>query len=342
MRTPILSALALAAASLAASAQTTYVSQPPDHGTSATVWFSDIATYDPLWATTQILGDDLIVAPGDRITPTKLTWWGADYKATFTGADQFTVEIREDDGFGIPGVLLYSNTVQPTVTVTGWQPTGVFMPWAEKRYELDTTGAPLLESGHYFVVIFNETTWTSDGTWGWAGADTNHPASEAGFVFSDQAGAVWYPPNPLKDGLAWELEGDLLLPLEADVTSISLATGGTQTLSLDAGAASGGSLYFLAGSLSGSAPGFDLGSVHVPLNVDGYLLYTLGNPNSAFLPSSFGTLDPMGRGTAYVSLFALSDPALIGLSADHAYVVLDPLTLDVTMASNAISVSVAP
>ena len=149
MKKLLLPGLALALSAALASAQTTtYVSQAPDHGDFGTLWFSDLSTYDPVWFTTQILAEEFHVAPGDRLTPTQLTWWGADFDATFTGADQFTVELREDDGTGIPGILLWSNAgAQPTKTATGWSPPGHFKPWNEHRYELTLTGAPLLESG---------------------------------------------------------------------------------------------------------------------------------------------------------------------------------------------------
>jgi hypothetical protein len=74
--------------------------------------------------------------------------------------------------------------------------------------------------------------------------------------------------------------------------------------------------------VTGILPGIDLGSVVVPLNLDGFLLATLsgGPPFAGF----FGVLDGNGRGSASLSTGAL--PAnLAGLAVDFAYVVASPL-----------------
>ena len=55
--------------------------------------------------------------------------------------------------------------------------------------------------------------------------------------------------------------------LRRDEPRISLTTGGIQNLFLDAGPDHAGRFYQVVGSF-GTSPGFDLGSVHVPLNWD--------------------------------------------------------------------------
>ena len=132
--------------------------------------------------------------------------------------------------------------------------------------------------------------------------------------------------------------------LAATPATISLATGGQQVLSLDAGTALAHAPYLVLGSLSGSAPGFVYGGVSVPLNVpDAYFDLALGAPNAPPLTNSFGVLDATGSATAAFTLPPGLPPALIGLQFQHAYGVLWPSGVRVLRdASNATSVRLVP
>ncbi|MEM7309300.1 MAG: choice-of-anchor B family protein [Planctomycetota bacterium] len=123
-------------------------------------------------------------------------------------------------------------------------------------------------------------------------------------------------------------------PFSADSGTLSSFLGGTVNFALDGGAALGGQLYLVVGSLSGDDPGFTVGSVQVPLNQDVYFDYSVANANSAPLVNTFAFLDPAGQGSAS---FALSPgfTNLIGLQAHHAWMGIDPVTLAVTFGSNA-------
>ena len=125
--------------------------------------------------------------------------------------------------------------------------------------------------------------------------------------------------------------------LGADRSSISIAAGGTQNLTLCAGAANGGDLAYMAGTTSGTVPGLPLGAVTLPLNLDAYLVSTLSpNPVMYF----FGTLSPAGKAATD---FVLPAGAMLApLRAHHAYVVLDLPTLAVSFASNAAPVGLVP
>ncbi len=112
--------------------------------------------------------------------------------------------------------------------------------------------------------------------------------------------------------------------LAADVAKVSLADGGTQSLSLDATPAYGGQSYLVLGSGSGALPGIPNGDVLIPLNLDPYLLYTISHPNAPPLTSSLGTLDANGRATAAFTLPPGLSPSLVGLTVRHAFVVLSP------------------
>jgi hypothetical protein len=83
----------------------------------------------------------------------------------------------------------------------------------------------------------------------------------------------------------WEYVGTL--PLTASPATISIATGGTQTFTLNAGSQHGSRLYWLFGSLTGTSPGVTLisavGAVTIPLVPDFYTTITIAQPNTAFL-----------------------------------------------------------
>ena len=108
-----------------------------------------------------------------------------------------------------------------------------------------------------------------------------------------------------------------------DVTEIPYSIGGSQQLFVTAGSSFANELYFVAGTVSGTAPGFSLAGFHVPLNPDFYFNYTVANPNTPILSNSFGSLDGSGFAQATFSLGAMGfDPSLIGTTVSHSYLVL--------------------
>ena len=124
--------------------------------------------------------------------------------------------------------------------------------------------------------------------------------------------------------------------LTRGVARISVAVGGRQFFFLDAGPGNAGKHYQLAGSL-GTDPGFDIGSVHVPLNVDSWLLTNLSLANTALYNNTFGLLDSQGKSGAAFSVPAIGDPAFVGLEFYHAFVVFD--AGQVSMASNTVKLT---
>ena len=319
---------------------TLHTSQLPDH-VSPSLYFSDVATYDPVWLHEQHLGDGFRVLPGSSLTPTSVVWWGADYKATFTGPDSFNLAIYEDDGLGTLGTLQwFSNGVQPLAAATGFVPSGVAYPWIEKRYEVNITGAPNLTEGLYHIVIYADTTFSSDGTWGWASLPTDPASTTPGFVFTADGGGNWIAsPSP---EFAFELYGNETKPLSADVAGISLNTGGDQNFALSAGAAHAGDLYLMLGSFAGTSPGLDYGAFNIPLNVDAYFAYSLTSPGSPLFTGFFGTLDASGTASAALKIPGGVDPALVGIVGNHAFLTIDLLTAAATFVSNSVSVDLLP
>ncbi len=132
--------------------------------------------------------------------------------------------------------------------------------------------------------------------------------------------------------------------LFASPVSLSLATGGTQTLALSAGPANAGRFHFVLGTLSGTTPGIALDGFVLPLNVDAYTFQSLLAPNAAPFGNTFGLLDANGQATATVTLPPGLSPALAGLRADHAYVVIDvaPTLVAVTLVSPSAGLELVP
>lgn len=149
----------------------------------------------------------------------------------------------------------------------------------------------------------------------------------------------------IADGSVLDLDGegtpDPCQALSGSTGALSIASGGSVQFSLHAGPSRAGALHLLLGSLSGTAPGIPLDGLLLPLNLDGYLLLTLagGGP----LTGALGTLDANGQASAALTLPAGAlAPAQAGVVAHHAFLLLDPGTLAVTLASNPIPTTLTP
>ena len=143
------------------------------------------------------------------------------------------------------------------------------------------------------------------------------------------------------DSIAVAYTGDVPI-LTAGASSISVAAGGSQPLSIDAGPCRAGSLYLLLGSITGTVPGIPLGGLVLPLNLDAYFLLTLTEPNAGALVGTFGTLDARGLGAAAFELPPGSNPALAGLHLDHAAPILDPVTFAVQLVTEVVGLDLVP
>lgn len=132
---------------------------------------------------------------------------------------------------------------------------------------------------------------------------------------------------------AFVLRMDLGSQLRADLYELSLSTGGTQNLSLDAGKAMAGMRYAIFGSATGTHPGIKLGGVQIPLNYDAYTDITIG---SALPPVYFdfaGKLDQDGKASAAIKV--PSGLKALPFTLHHAYLVVDAQGR-IVMASNAV------
>ncbi len=115
------------------------------------------------------------------------------------------------------------------------------------------------------------------------------------------------------------------------VPSAPVTPGSTLTLSL-VSLSDAGRIYIAALSL-GTAPGFFLGPVFVPINPDGLALLTVG------LPGWSGALLAPGLGSC--SIPVPPDPTLVGFSCFGAFVVLQPPALTPVRASGAAAITIS-
>lgn len=125
------------------------------------------------------------------------------------------------------------------------------------------------------------------------------------------------------------------LRLWCETHTLSISTGGAAKYHLQAGSAHAGKFSFVVGSFTGMEPGIPLGGHLLPLAFDPYLVYTASNPNSPLLPASLAALDANGNGVCDFQIVPGVDPAWIGLTFWHAYVVFGPGFSSFDMASNA-------
>ena len=132
--------------------------------------------------------------------------------------------------------------------------------------------------------------------------------------------------------------------LEVDALELSLAAGGTQDHTVSAGVASAGYLYWLAGSGSGTSPGFVIDGVNLPLNLDAYFLAALTFANSPLMPGAVGFLDTGGQASAPALVVPPgANPSLAGLTLHHAAAIVDLFgTGLVTTATNAQPLTLVP
>lgn len=111
--------------------------------------------------------------------------------------------------------------------------------------------------------------------------------------------------------------------LTADLTGVSLALGGSQTLSLDAGASHAGEAYVMAATASGIWPGTPYGGFLIPLVSDGITSASLANPHGGPLSGFAGVLGTQGEATATLTFPAGGYASMIGKRIHTAFVAFD-------------------
>ena len=156
------------------------------------------------------------------------------------------------------------------------------------------------------------------------------------------AGSWFFDGNGLTDtGAVWTYSlDDSLCPILAPSQGLlSLSDGGTSLLSLDADSSLAAQRFVVAGSITGTDPGFPLGAFQVPLIIDSYFQQTLTLSASNPLGNSFGSLNSAGNATTSFTILPNADPTLVGLEVKHAAVIFSLSPLDVLEVSNAASIT---
>jgi len=128
--------------------------------------------------------------------------------------------------------------------------------------------------------------------------------------------------------------------LSMDTATISLPSGGQQSLTLSAGSTHASGIYLVLGSGSGTSPGINLGGATLPLNFDGWMTTSLVSANAPPFVNTVGALDTAGVASAAIVFPPLAIPVLYGLTLDHAYLVLSGTTP--VFASNPVSLTLTP
>lgn len=123
-----------------------------------------------------------------------------------------------------------------------------------------------------------------------------------------------------------------------DPQKLSIASSGTVTLTLDAGAAYAGKRYLVLASL-GTHPGLTVSGLHVPLNPDYAFSYSRNNINSSVFINSSGLLNGAGMATSTFRTPGPVNPTLLGRQIYFAYVLMDSASLPIVYASNPVMVN---
>jgi hypothetical protein len=160
----------------------------------------------------------------------------------------------------------------------------------------------------------------------------------ANVIRQGETGAGYWAVEDAGVGQIDSLTIHVLEVFSGDVAAVSVSGGGTQSWSLDAGAAHAGRGYWVLGSLTGTNPGVPIGTVVLPLNPDVYFFHTINHPNQPPLINSLGFLNGVGHANGAFAIPAGTNPVLVGLTVNHAYL-LGPF---IDFASNPVSLNFLP
>lgn len=149
-----------------------------------------------------------------------------------------------------------------------------------------------------------------------------------------------------KDKVWNHIDDITLTPQNPDIFidngDISIATGGSAQITLDAGAGYAGADYLVLASF-GSHPGIVRDGVLIPLNSDFLFNYSLGHRNSAMFQNTLGVLDAQGQATAVFDTLTSVDPSYLGVPLTFCFVLTSgPLQTPVLYASFPVLVNFIP
>ncbi len=112
--------------------------------------------------------------------------------------------------------------------------------------------------------------------------------------------------------------------LSVDLEHLPIGQRSVATFQLEGGPALAGRAYALLGSFAGTTPGLTVGASVLPLNPDWFFDLCAANLGSASLPGFLGTFNADGHAEAVIDSQIPVPAALLGQSANFAYVTLNP------------------
>jgi MYXO-CTERM domain-containing protein len=168
----------------------------------------------------QSIADDFVIGAGGADLGV-LTWYGGYFPSNIVVPDQFNIRIH-GDFVGLPdgsaSFLNLVNVAADTRTDTGVDEFGV----DEYVYTLDLGGVHL-DSGTYWIEIFNDTTQNSDN-WFWETGDLDTTQGRLNNAFAVEAPGVTWIVNPGE--MAFTIEAAVPTPGALAVLGLAgLATG---------------------------------------------------------------------------------------------------------------------
>ncbi len=128
------------------------------------------------------------------------------------------------------------------------------------------------------------------------------------------------PSTPNQD---WIVLLDRGPALSGDIAQVSVTNGGIQTLTLAPGPPFADRPYLVLGTMSGTSPGFPVGTIQMPLNFDTYTRFTSLNWNSTDLQNTQGTLSGSGTGVARIRIAPGAWAPMVGETLHHAFILID-------------------
>lgn len=143
------------------------------------------------------------------------------------------------------------------------------------------------------VIIRSNTSPYLSGRWGDYSGSAADPADP---------NTIWYTHElaPTSSWTTWIGRKKTAI-LGTDVATLSAATGGSVNFFLD-NPGQKNKPYLILGTMSGTSPGFRLGGLQVPINIDAFTTFVLGLSTSQAFQGFFGVLDQNGNACAKMTL----------------------------------------
>ena len=199
---------------------------------------------------------------------------------------------------------------------------------------------------------FGFTDYAVEGVWEWISGEpvtyVNWSPGEPNNLNNNEHYAIyWYgqwgdtsrggPGSCVRSLIEWFPRG-----LTTDVSSISSATGGTVTFSLEFEPADAWARYKLLGSASGTGPS-TIGGLQVPLTSGDWLWNAMvAFPGPSAFQNANGYLDTMGKASSTLHLPPNRASAMIGATLHFAAVLYVPATYTGLKTSNAVALTILP